>query len=229
MELDDFFEEDEKTNRKGIIMKMNKKEFDKWVYKMYQTFMNDAQARMYYVEGTIIVFDIQCLKSAMATYNKKSNDKTGIVIAYAKLRGIDMPEVDEEPKFKRVGKDEVYCHVVTDSGKVVIAQDMEEHRIFDNECFENNNYFHSRERAKEVADKMNFLLKLERLHDIYCHDYKLNKNGYQASYCVHFSRKSKKYVYYFQNAQNAWFEETQVYFPTSEIAQKVCDILNEER
>ena len=58
---------------------------------------------------------------------------------------------------------------------------------FDKLNFENNNYFLTKERAEEVADKIKFLLKLERLHDIYCPDYKPNWNN---------EWESKFYIFY---------------------------------
>lgn len=46
--------------------------------------------------------------------------------------------------------------------------------LVDKTRFNQNNCFKTEERTKEVIDKINLLLKLERLHDIYCPNYKPN-------------------------------------------------------
>lgn len=90
-----------------------------------------------------------------------------------------------------------------------------------------NNCFKTEKRAKEVLDKIKFLLKLERLHDIYCPNYKPNWNEESGSvkhYVCYDTSEEKWCSRYVEAIEDA----IQVYFPTREIAQKVCDILNSE-
>lgn len=129
-----------------------------------------------------------------------------------------------EPKFERVGKTSCYSFIVFDIDGVNVAYDKDIGSIIDISRFETNNYFHTKERAEEVASKINFLLKLERLHDIYCPDYVPDWDDFSTF----------KYSVIYNPAEKRWYQtvagviETCTYFPTREIAQKVCDILNAE-
>ena len=89
-----------------------------------------------------------------------------------------------------------------------------------------NNYFKSKDRVVEVAMKIKMLLLLERYHDIYCPEYKPDWKN----------QDEKKYMVYYNHDSNRWYLEFYkfiqrscvcAYFPTEEIAQKVCDKLNE--
>ena len=87
--------------------------------------------------------------------------------------------------------------------------------------FVNNNYFHTLKRADEVANKINFLLKLERLRDIYC------PNCESGRYYISQNTESGRYCYsYIMNVPNK--HPTSTMFPSEEIALKVCNILNKE-
>lgn len=92
--------------------------------------------------------------------------------------------------------------------------------------YNENNYFHSAARAMEVLEKFKMLLKLERLHDIYCPDYVPDWNSGNWKYSVFYHNTVERY----KVEGAATFEDkTKVYFPTEEIAQKICDILNAEQ
>ena len=133
----------------------------------------------------------------------------------------------ERPAFERVEEGKKYYAVTAPSHEgVVVKEYIEEHMRFDKSNFENNNYFLAEERAEEVADKINFLLKLERLHDIYCPDYKPDwDDNWKEKNNVLFDNESGKYisadVYSVDN-------HTTVYFDSRETANKVCDVLNKE-
>lgn len=135
---------------------------------------------------------------------------------------------ESEPKFERVN----YFYSITDScfldeGKMNSVMLVDINSPKDDHRFEVNNYFHTRERADEVADKINFLLKLERLHDVFCPDFNLGLGD---------GLDVEKYYVYYNFVHEKWMDSCmihassaiQVYFPTKEIAQKVCDILNAE-
>lgn len=139
-------------------------------------------------------------------------------------------EGNETPKFKRVGDGNTYYRVgvtTKQAGQMNAVHNVDYHSVDDNSRFQNNNYFHTNERAQEVADKINFLLKLERLYDTFCPDYVPDWNDW----------RTKKWEIDYENSQGRYRalstpsteSKTAVYFPTEDIAQKVCDILNAER
>lgn len=126
---------------------------------------------------------------------------------------------EQESKFERVAKGEIYFSI---TGELDVIRSIEGGYSVDNNKYNANNYFYTKERAQEVADKINFLLKIERLHDIYCRDYKAEDDG------------NDKYRIVFCDGMYQWEQDNytvdflSVYFPTEEIAQKVCAILNKE-
>lgn len=137
---------------------------------------------------------------------------------------------ESEPKFERVENRECYWSVGTSfcpEGKATACRHYENFDHGDNNYFNNNNYFKTVQRADEVADKINLLLRLERLHDIYCPDYVPNWNNNEWKYSV-FYDNSKDYKGYKVDCSVTFECKTDVFFPTKEIAQKVCDILNAE-
>lgn len=128
--------------------------------------------------------------------------------------------------FKRVEKGlHYYCVGVNELG-VTVEPHVEKRLIFSDVMFKNNNYFHTKERAEEVADKINFLLKLERLHDTFCPDYKPDwDNKSESKWTVVFDYDEKKYAPYWSVITD---NHTIVYFNSRKTAKKVCDILNKE-
>ena len=142
---------------------------------------------------------------------------------------INKIETDSEPKFE-IAQDERYYFIdfYFKGCSLNVRSDVYADVLVDRARVDRNNCFKTEERAKEVLDKINLLLKLERLHDIYCPNYKPNWHEESGSF--------KHYVYY-DTSEAKWYpcntqimeDAIQVYFPTDEIAQKVCDILNKER
>lgn len=128
---------------------------------------------------------------------------------------------DDEP-IERVPKNEKYFLIGITSGKAVVYKEREDYCDIDADRFYNNNYFKTSERAQEIVDKINFLLKLERLHDTLCP----NKGG---RYYITYITDSGKYYYGCLMRNIPVTFPISVMFPTEEIAQKVCDILNKER
>lgn len=134
---------------------------------------------------------------------------------------------EQEPKFERVKENTLYFSLFFDSLTGLIVSSSTEKDIgFDKAAYNNNNYFHTKERAQKVADKINFLLKLERLHDTFCPDYKPDWNDGENKYFVFYDNTCKRYAF---NAVAVVEYEPGVYFPTGKIAKKVCDILNAEQ
>ena len=129
-----------------------------------------------------------------------------------------------EPKFERAEKNDCYYSVQLDNSCRVIIR-REEYCYVDNNRYNLPNYFHTEERAQEVLDEIKFLLKLERLHDIYCPDYKPDWDSLDKKYFVWYSHDWHRYIC----SECTRNESAQLtYFPTAAIAQKVRDILNKE-
>lgn len=129
---------------------------------------------------------------------------------------------ENEPKFERVEKGERYFTI---TGELKIIRGIEGGYPVDDNKYSVNNYFYTEERAQEVANKINVLLKLERLHDIYCPDYQPDWNSLGEKYFVCYSHDWHRYMY-FECNQREFAQLT--YFPTAAIAQKVRDRLNKE-
>ena len=133
---------------------------------------------------------------------------------------------EREPRFERVEIGESYFYVFLNDSGAFIVKETESNELLDRELYKTNNYFHTKERAQKIADKINFLLKLERLHDIYCPDYVPDwDDDDEYKYTVYYDGKDKCYGI---NKFCIVEYKPDVVFPTSEIAQKVCNILNEE-
>lgn len=131
----------------------------------------------------------------------------------------------DEPAFERAKRDELYYLVIFLHGAACGGSEREDYCGIDDERFNNNNYFKTPERAAQVADKINHLLLLERLHDTFCPEYVPDWKSKEGKWSIYFDSYSNIYDYCVTlkslNAQQA-------YFPTEEIAQKVCDILNKK-
>lgn len=135
----------------------------------------------------------------------------------------------ERPAFERVEEGKKYYIVtaLTHEG-VVVTEHIEEHMRCDKLNFENNNYFLTKERAEEVADKIKFLLKLERLHDTFCPDYKPDwDNNWMGKFYVLFNNVKGIYLSTYAYSYSMDNPIT-VYFDSRETANKVCEILNKE-
>ena len=132
----------------------------------------------------------------------------------------------EESAFERVEKGLRYYYIRIDwlgaSTDIIIDKRSE----FDNARFENNNYFLTVGRAEEVADKINFLLKLGRLHDMFCPDYKPDweEGKDECKWFIRFDAKNKEYLAFWTTI----YRDATVYFDSKETAKKVCEILNKE-
>lgn len=127
--------------------------------------------------------------------------------------------------FERVEKGQTYYYVFAECGKVTTICTEETGLLFDKRTFENNNYFLTKERAEEVANKINFLLKLERLHDTFCPDYKPDWEDGRPKWAVFFTDDDKEYITIWTTRPKGC---TTVYFDSLETANKVCKELNKE-
>ncbi len=131
-----------------------------------------------------------------------------------------------EPKFEITQNEKYYFIDFRYKGCILdIKSDVYMDALIDKDRFAYNNCFKTEKRAKEVLDKINALLKLERLHDTYCPDYKPDWVRADDKHYALYDKQNNKYVC---ASTIGWSEATTVFFPTEEIAQKVCDILNKE-
>lgn len=134
----------------------------------------------------------------------------------------------KEPKFERVPYGE-HFYIIDSDFRIGIAPHFrsETGKGAADGYFNNNNYFLTKDRAEEVADKIKFLLKVERFHDLYCPDYV----DWEWFDC----KADKYYIYYDGDMKEYCVDRTETdmnptvtYFPNDKTAQKVCDMLNKE-
>ena len=172
----------------------------------------------------------QLTKLVISADETIKNAKEMIVLAEQERDRLCDQQRESEPKFERKVNEEFYY--IEDNGSMEVCSCYDGNDIVSTNQFKGNNYFHTEERAQEVADKINLLLKLERLHDTFCPDYVSDWNNYnERKYVVNVVYKGKGYsdkgeLVASHTIGTKNFAE--VYFPTLEIAQKVCDILNAE-
>lgn len=133
-------------------------------------------------------------------------------------------ELEKETQFKRVEKGKEYFTTHCAEQGAITLKWTERNDICDEGYYNNNNYFYTKERAEEVTKNIRVLLKLWRLHDTLCEDYVPNWDEEEA-----------KWIIFYSYSKEAWCEEWWVSnnynlpcFSTKELAQKACDILNEE-
>lgn len=140
-------------------------------------------------------------------------------------------EADEDKKFKMVGTGNEYFCILLKQGKFDVSKFTEYSLEADKIYFKNNNYFLTQERAQEVADKINYLMRLERLHDELCPDFVPDwenlKDG-QNNYCIKYSPSFGEYGFISGIASPDFYSKCDAYFPTWQISKKACDILNGE-
>ena len=182
--------------------------------------MNNIEAYINSLDAYIDVLKEETAK--LSSMIEKLNDK----IQEVETKKEQLIKEQNEPKFE-ITQDEKYYFVDFNSRgcNSAVTSDVYVGAVGDKFRVDQNNCFKTKERAEEVLNKIKFLLKLERLHDIYCPDYKPNWN-----------RESLKYYVAYDTSKEKWYsccirvmeDAVQVYFPTEDIARKVCDALNRE-
>lgn len=134
-------------------------------------------------------------------------------------------ELEKETQFKRVEKGKEYFTVCCKSRGTTTVRWTDTDDEIDVDYYNSNNYFRTRERAEEVAKSIRVLLRLWRLHDTLCEDYVPNWD----------EEEEMKWIVFYSHAARTWCKECWLTndfllpcFPTKELVQKACDILNEE-
>lgn len=172
---------------------------------------------------------IEKLEAEIADYEKEL-EQLKAEIEFLKLSEEKKKSYEEYP---RVGKDEIYYSVaILGKGEPRIMKNFDEHKdnidhtSVDEFRYNNNNYFKNVEEASVMSESIKFLFKLQRLYDIYCPGYEPDWNDDEkVKYCIYFSHKLDS----FEFGERTLIEHlSTVYFPTMEIADKICNILNEE-
>ena len=69
-----------------------------------------------------------------------------------------------EPEFERVSHGEPYFYIYGNTMNVAVSS--EDSDYISELCHINNNYFYTKKRAQEVADKIKFLLKLQNIEKL---------------------------------------------------------------
>lgn len=88
------------------------------------------------------------------------------------------------------------------------------------------NCFATAERAEQVSKKLEFLFRLEQLHDQFCPEFEPDWNDHDTpKIAVHFDCEKDKMVSTCTYSEKSVYE---VYFDSFETADKVAAILNRE-
>ena len=184
--------------------------------------MNDINANVEaYINSLDTYIDVMKEETVkLSGMIEKLNDK----IKEIEAKKEQLIKEQNEPEFERASHGEPYYYIYGNNMKVAVAS--EDSDYTSEMCYINNNYFYTKKRAQEVTNKIKFLLKLERLHDTYCPDYMPDWESDSVKYCIAYDTSKAKW-----DSCNVRIMEDaiQVYFPTDEIAQKVCDVLNREK
>lgn len=162
--------------------------------------------------------DINAMKKELDELKKKTQNLEAMITE---------AEKEVKPVFKRVNINESYYYVTTRTGEFQTEKEAEKFWRFDNTRYNDNNYFYTKNRAEEVVQKIKYLLKLERFYDMFCPDYKPNWNIRNIfKYYIAYDFTDHKYVW---NSTCIKLNKCLTYFPTREIVEKICDILNNEK
>ena len=144
-----------------------------------------------------------------------------------KQRAINLkakPEKSEEPKAWKPENGENYWYV-DDAGEI-IETSWDNYRS-DQLYYNLGNCFPTEERAEQVAEKFKILLKLERYHDMFCPDFVPDwDNAYQEKYYVYYDTYKKQWGW---GCLLGYNRSEVTYFDSKETAEKVCDLLNQEK
>ena len=209
---------------------MTKAEYNTWITDTYlavNSCENLGTIDVVFNHDTTLVMVIDLIK--MTTVKQKikdNNTREAIAIAFTKLMGGKIPEIENIPEYKRVPYNNNYYVIKIDNGKMFIYNYIDEDDNYDRNYFEMNNYFHTEARAKEVLDKINILLRLERLHDTLCPDY--NTQNCDWRYSVYYNSDEEEWEVMEGITERTGLDKRSTYFPTSKIAQQAANILNKE-
>lgn len=134
----------------------------------------------------------------------------------------EKPALQEEPKPWKPERGKEYF-AIENGGDVVryiyIGDDIDE------SCILSSNYFPTKARAEQVAEKMRQLLRLEQLHDMLCPAYVPDWEDSEAKFYVYFSHIQNNWRV---GCSTAWEYPCMAIFDVEKNAQKAAEILNKE-
>ena len=132
-------------------------------------------------------------------------------------------EAEMQKKQKEWKSGEKYFYI-SQSGRVMWEM-FTEHQI-DIARKNVGNFFPTKERAEQVAEKIRLLLRLEQLHDMLCPDYVPDwSNEDEHKFYLFYDRKTGNWKYTYWSAFDFRVGE---YFDTEKNAEKAAEILNKE-
>lgn len=200
-------------------LNMTKEEFDLWAEDIRNKLDNEEQFgyMLNPISGICVVYATDTYESAVSEYDN-GNETIAIATTYAKLKGIEIPTIEETSTPWRAEYAERYYYV---NHTGIVEDDVETNHYFDDENYKFGNYFKTREQAESAHKKIKHLLKLQRLHDMLCPD--CDGDDFEK-YCVFYDTSSHEYVIGYWHCRQS---DSDVYF-TKEAAKKVCEILNKE-
>lgn len=131
-------------------------------------------------------------------------------------------EAEMQKKQKEWKSGEKYFYI-SQSGRVIQEMFTEHRTDITRKNF--GNFFSTRERAEQVAEKMRLLLRLEQLHDMLCPDYVPDWKDDRLKFYVYFDHEQGSL-----NITAGSFCDalSLVTFETRENAEKAAEILNKE-
>lgn len=146
-----------------------------------------------------------------------------------------LQEIEDEPDIQRVGAGEPFWYIqLGDYGvNVIQCNEPTGRSCYDitetigTRLFRNSNYFLSKERAEQVAEKIDAVLKVERMHDAFCPE--LVDGTEENAYYVGLSLKYHEFVYVPYMPQETSDVLIVAKFGSSEVATKVCQILDSKK
>ena len=127
-------------------------------------------------------------------------------------------------KFERLARAEEYYRVHS-NGLFEVIKDSEDGGTFDGWCFEIGNYFYTAKGAEKARDKICFMLTMEKYHSAYCPDYYPDETKEELFHTIFYDKEIGCYVPVSLSVLNGAL----TYFETKEIAEKVCETLNEKK
>lgn len=205
---------------------MTKNEFEAWVDKTYHDFLRSDRHRYQIFERIVVVVDRKTGKTATAKCHNddKFDANTGIAIAFARLKGWKVPEIDEIV-IPRLKESDTYFaagfngHIYK---RTVWKDDFCDLNAFTSEC-----------AARVTSTKIKVTVLLERIHEAVCPDYgldwdklrselKVDNLTYKPSMlpCTIIRHNGKWKI-----IAATWYSPIETIFP-SDIADKIVNYLN---
>lgn len=140
----------------------------------------------------------------------------------------ELKQVPTNDSLERVKKGESFYHISMKSDTVDCDQVIDQRCVIDDNYYRSNNYFLTRERAEQVVEKIRYLLKLERVHDILCPNYEPDWSDPRPKVAVCFDHLRNRFIPILDVFSTDVEQKTATYFTDITVARKACKLLNDE-